>query len=243
MPRPSNLIPALALTAWMLMSAVDARGQDTLPSFSAVIRSGKVIVSWVNPYENVVQITVQRSTDSLQGFRSVTTIPDPRTPVNGYLDAKVPDTKQFYRLYVQLPAGKFYLTRSKRPVVDSSRSVRFELARNTRTGIRFTDGRSVEDSIVLGAEGDRNLYRPSERVFSNADGDVTLSFPDAGRKQYRIRFLLADGSTLLTVSNPKEPMLTLDKANFQRSGWYEFEVFENDAFLERNKVYIPRSRQ
>jgi hypothetical protein len=231
------------LTAGLVLSTLTASSQDTLPSFSAVIRSGKVIVSWVNPYENIVQITVQRSSDSLQGFRSILTIPDPRTPVNGYLDAKAPDTRQFYRLYVQLPGGRFYLTRSRRPFLDSSRTVRFELARNMKSGIRFTDGKSVEDSILLGVEPPPNLYKPSEFVFSDDEGNVSLAFPEAGRKKYRIQFQLPDGKPYLTLTNLKDPLLTLDKANFQKSGWYEFDVYEDDKFKERNKVFIPRGRQ
>ena len=231
------------LLAAFLLSTLRASAQDTLPSFSAVIRSGKVIVSWVNPYEDIVQITVQRSYDSLQGFRSILTIPDPRTPVNGYLDAKAPDTRQFYRLYVQRSGGRFYLTRSRRPFVDSSRSVRFELARNTKSGIRFTDGKSVEDSLFLGSEPSRNLYKPSDFVYSDDEGNVSLAFPEAGKRKYRIQFLLPDGKPYLNVANLKEPLLTLDKANFQRSGWYEFDVYEDEKFKERNKVFIPKGRQ
>lgn len=243
MKPPRSVNPATAWLACLMLICHGAAAQDTLPSFSAVIRSGKIIVSWVNPYEKVVQITIQRSTDSLQGFRSIVTIPDPNTAVNGYLDAKAPDTRQFYRLYVQLPAGRFYLTKSQRPFVDSSRSVRFELARNTKSGIRFTDGKSVEDSIRLDIQEPRNLYKPSERVYSDPDGNVTLDFPEAGKKKYRIVFLLNDGKPGMSLSNLKEPLLTLDKANFQRSGWHEFELYEDDTLKEKNKVFIPRSRQ
>jgi hypothetical protein len=231
-----------ALLTCLLVSCHTARSQDTLPSFSAIIRSGKVIVSWVNPYDDIVQITVQRSGDSLQGFRSILTIPDPKTPVNGYLDATAPDTRQFYRLYVQRSGGRFYLTKSRRPFVDSSRTVRFELAKNSKSGIRFTDGMSVEDSIRLGISQPLNLYKPSEFVFSDEDGNVSLAFPEAGRKKYRIQFLMPDGKPYFTVNHPKEPLLTLDKANFQKSGWYEFDVYEDETFKERNKVFIPRNR-
>lgn len=241
MTNAHTRIRTAALLALLLL-AETAASQDTLPSFSATIRSGKVIVSWVNPYEDIVQITVQRSYDSLKGFRSILTIPDPKTPVNGWLDAMAPDTRQFYRLYVQRGGGRFYLTAPRRPFVDSSRTVRFELARNTKSGIRFTDGISVDDSIRLGIEQPKNLYKPSEYVFSDPEGNVSLSFPEAGRKKYRIQFLMPDGKPYLTVDNLKEPMLTLDKANFQRSGWYEFDVYEDGNLKERNKVFIPRNR-
>jgi hypothetical protein len=43
----------------------------------ARIRSGKVIVSWVNPFKDVVLINIQRSTDSLRNFKTILTVADP----------------------------------------------------------------------------------------------------------------------------------------------------------------------
>ena len=96
-----------------------AVSQDTLPGLKVVNRSGKVIVSWVNPFRDVVLINIQRSPDSLKNFKTVLGVADPSAITNGYRDTKAPDMNQFYRLYVQQEAGKYFFTRSYRPVVDN----------------------------------------------------------------------------------------------------------------------------
>jgi len=98
-----------------------AFSQDTLPGIRVVNRSGKVIVGWVNPFRDVVLINVQRSPDSLKNFKTILGVPDPTALTNGFLDAKAPDKKQYYRLFVQQQGGKYFFTRSYQPVTDSGK--------------------------------------------------------------------------------------------------------------------------
>lgn len=99
--------------------ASPAHSQDTLPSFRAVIRSGKVVLSWVNLSSRVIQLTIQRSSDSLQGFKSIAPMPDPSLTENGFMDMRAPDTRQYYRIYVQESGGYFFTTPSRRAIPES----------------------------------------------------------------------------------------------------------------------------
>lgn len=104
---------------------VAARAQDTLPNFSVANQSGnRVIVSWTNPYgQNIRQISIQRSFDSLKNFRTILTVPDATTPQNGYADTKATNDHMFYRLYVLLDSnGRYLFSRSKRPAGSSAAS-------------------------------------------------------------------------------------------------------------------------
>lgn len=98
------------------------QGQDTLPKFS-LINAGKnrVIVGWTNTFQDIRQISIQRSLDSLTGYKTILTVPDPATPQNGYVDAKAPNDRMFYRLYIQLDKGVFLFSNAKRPVKDTTR--------------------------------------------------------------------------------------------------------------------------
>lgn len=98
--------------------ATPAVSQDTLPALRVVNRSGKVILSWVNPFRDVVLINIQRSGDSLKNFKTLQSVADPTAINNGYRDANPPDKKQFYRLYVQQEGSKYFFTGSYRPTVD-----------------------------------------------------------------------------------------------------------------------------
>ena len=97
--------------------------QDSLPAFSVVNKgNNRVVISWVNKFPQLKQISIQRSTDSLSNFKSLVTVPDPNNKQNGYLDSKAPNDKMFYRLYVLVDGANFIFTKSKRPANDSIRT-------------------------------------------------------------------------------------------------------------------------
>ena len=104
-----------------LFSSLILHAQDTLPGFSVVNKgNNRIVISWYNKYIQTRQISIQRSTDSLNNFKSILTVPDPMNRQNGYMDTKAPDGKVFYRLYILIEGSNFVFTKPKRPVADSS---------------------------------------------------------------------------------------------------------------------------
>ncbi|MEO5682108.1 MAG: hypothetical protein ABIQ88_05670 [Chitinophagaceae bacterium] len=100
-----------------------AAAQDTLPSFTLVNKgSNRIIISWTNPYTDIRQLTIQRSFDSTKNFKSILTLPDPNVPQNGYADTKATNEHMFYRVYILLDSGKYVFSKSKKPVLDTSRT-------------------------------------------------------------------------------------------------------------------------
>lgn len=100
------------------------RAQQVLPDFSVVTKGNKkVIVSWINQYPVVTQISIQRSKDSTRGFATILTVPDPTVQENGFVDSKAPDASQFYRLFIVQEGGKFLFTKSKKAFWDTVRVV------------------------------------------------------------------------------------------------------------------------
>ena len=96
-----------------------AKAQDTLPDFTASLKSGgKVLVSWRNGYPSVNQISIQRSTDSLRNFTTLLTVPDPQIPENGFVDSKPGSSKMYYRIFILFPNSKYMFTKSRRPVLE-----------------------------------------------------------------------------------------------------------------------------
>src|SRR5579859_3045051 len=106
----------ILLLSCFLSSVYNSNAQDTLPSFSATTRgNGKVIVSWRNQYQQVTQISIQRSSDSLKNFTTLLTVPDPHLPENGAVDNRAPHPNFYYRLFIVLDNGKYLFTHSQRP--------------------------------------------------------------------------------------------------------------------------------
>ena len=216
--------------------------QDTLPQFSVKNRFGKIIVSWVNGYPDLVQISIQRSTDSLKGYKTITTVPDATSITNGFLDSKAPALNSFYRLYVQQSGGKYFFTKPSRPVVDSSKTVKYEIAKNNQVVIK-RNGQGDSSISPPKVPELRPIYVPSSFVFTNPDGNVSIILPDAKTMNYTLKFYTEDDRPLFQMAKVKEDSLTLDKSNFIKSGWFKFELYENSVLKEKRKFFIPKDQR
>ena len=83
---------AIAFFTFILCSYT-VRSQDTLPDFTVVNRNGKVILSWVNDFPVIKQLSIQRSPDSLKGFKT-------------------------YKLYILLDNGNYMFSTAQKPHKD-----------------------------------------------------------------------------------------------------------------------------
>src|SRR5688572_4902316 len=82
--------------------------QDTLPRFSVRnVGNNRIIIGWVNNFEHIKQISIQRSHDSLTNYKTILTVPDPTTKHNGFVDLKAANDHMYYRLYLLLDKGYF----------------------------------------------------------------------------------------------------------------------------------------
>ena len=260
--------------------------QDTLPKFSLTERGDRVTISWVNPFQSLVQLNVQRSYDSLRNFSTVYSAPSPELPQNGYTELKPATNRIFYRIFYVLEGGSYFFTKAiratgttstitsttdtkdvaanrdltnsafntvipgdkrvvtikikdtvfRRLSVNSFRYFRDSILRVTKDTIY-----TINDSIIgVSPYIMIQAYRISAYVFINKDGFINIAVPLVNEKKYHIKFFEADGSLLFEITNVKESPLILDKANFIHSGWFQFELYEDNKLKERNKLYIPK---
>jgi len=76
----------LLITIFVLASLQNF-AQDTLPRFTVTTAgANRSIVGWVNTYGLVKQISVQRSFDSLNNFKTILSVADPNSRQNGFAD-------------------------------------------------------------------------------------------------------------------------------------------------------------
>ena len=120
MTAPCRLCTCLLLLCLLPGFYNGSHAQDTLPQFSVKdIGKDRYVISWVNNYPYTAQITIQRSFDSIRGYKSILTVPDPTAKLNGYADTKAINDHMFYRLYIQLENGHFLFTAAKKPSRDN----------------------------------------------------------------------------------------------------------------------------
>lgn len=84
------------------------------------------------------------------------------------------------------------------------------------------------------------VWKPSVYVYTNTNGYLTISLPDKDYQLYKIIFFDTEGNELYKINRVKEPSLVLDKANFKRSGWYNFELYKNTDLIEKNKFFLQK---
>jgi hypothetical protein len=133
---------ARAIAFFVLISySYTIRSQDTLPDFTVVNRNGKVILSWVNDFPVIKQLSIQRSPDSLKGFKTILTLPDPSSVTNGFLDNNAPDTSSFYKLYILLDNGNYMFSASQKPQKDLP-----PVAKKEKSGTNATAQPNAQDN-------------------------------------------------------------------------------------------------
>ncbi len=105
----------------ILFAGSTLSAQDTLPKFSLKhVGKNRIVVSWTNPFQDIRQLSIQRSSDSIKGFKTILTMADPTTPQNGYVDTKAPNGQQFYRLYIMREGGRYLFSSTKKPLNDTT---------------------------------------------------------------------------------------------------------------------------
>ncbi|WP_276501554.1 hypothetical protein [Terrimonas pollutisoli] len=223
------------------LAAAQGLAQDTLPKFSVKnVGNNRIVIGWVNTFETVRQISIQRSFDSTRNFKTILTVADPTLPENGFADTKANHDQMFYRLYIMLDKGAYLFSDSKRPVKDTV--VKKDAAVKTDLpGLAVI----ISDSVVIGPVAANNrpktdMFIPSKRVFTYKDGYVRVLLPDEDEKKYSIKFFTQENELLFELKEVKEKDFKIDKANFYHAGWFKFELYQDGELLEKNKFYIPK---
>lgn len=84
---------------------------------------------------------------------------------------------------------------------------------------------------------------PSKRIFTDKDNNVVAKIFNVKGNKYVIRFLTEDYKLLFEIKNPPDDYFIIEKVNFTRAGWYQFEIYKNEFLLEENKFYISNEER
>ena len=106
----------------MLLPCLNVSGQS-LPSFQVTAEKNSTTISWSAPTEKLSLLVIQKSLDSLNGFKSIASMPDPNTPVNGYVDKNNVDLNYYYRIFYAGSNGKYYFSDSKKAFLKISQPI------------------------------------------------------------------------------------------------------------------------
>lgn len=230
--------------------------QDTLPNFSLKnAGNNRIIIGWQNDFKDIKQISIQRSFDSLTGYKTILTVPDPTTPQNGYVDAKATNDHMFYRLYIMRDKGVFVFSAAKKPFKDTLKIVTAPVA--TADTIQMGDtfivakpfGVNLDkfpgtDSVAVPNVDNKPKpvgFLPSLYVYTYRDGSLRITLPQKEiMTKYSIKFFEEDGTFLFELKDIREKDFKMDKTNFYHAGWFRFELYEDGRLLEKNKFRLDK---
>lgn len=91
---------------------------QTLPSFKATVKGPSTVISWNVSEEKLTLLVIQKSIDSLNGFKSIASMPDPNTSSNGFVDKNNKDLNFYYRIFYAGVDGKYFFTESKKAQIE-----------------------------------------------------------------------------------------------------------------------------
>ncbi len=228
------------------LSGTVLQAQDTLPNFLLKnAGNDRILIGWVNTFSDVKQISIQRSFDSLTGYKSIMTVPDPTSIQNGYVDAKAINDHMFYRIYIQLGQGRYLFSKAKKPVKDTLQSTRvMDSIKKANPFFVKIDSLLGKDPKTINGVTVKNGpigFTPSLYVFTNRDGYVKINLPDDEKpKKYSIKFFEDDETFLFELKEIKEKSFKLDKTNFYHAGWFRFELYEDGKLIEKYKFYLDK---
>jgi len=255
----------LLLLLFAAATLFEVAAQEALPGFR-VRNAGnnRIVIGWINPFQNIAQISIQRSADSLGIYKTIISLADPKSVQNGFTDTKAPNDRMFYRIFYAMEGGTYYFTKAKRPDTTKLRSPALAVAPRLVIGARdipykykdsiFVRNRdtllivnrdtlrvTAKDTVVVKATLPKEVKKPewipSKRIFSGLDGNVLIRLPDAPGREYSIKFY-DNTELILEIPSLSEKELTLDKANFHHSGWFFFELYDDKRLVERNKFFL-----
>lgn len=217
----------LFLLSGIIITGIKA--QERLPEFSVYkVGNKRVVIAWTHNYQGVKQISIQRSTDTLNYFKTIGTLPDPTLQENGFADATAPNDSMFYRIFVMFEGGKYISTASKRPTVDSA-----GLADAYNNGNKANTVVNVNPNFIPSG------FVPSTYVFTSPDRYVRIELP-LDKRKYDIKFFGEDGHPLFELTDIKEKRFKLDRSYFTSAGYIHFDLYADGKLLEKNRVFLPK---
>lgn len=201
--------------------------QEQLPDFSVYkVGGGRVVISWTHNYKDIKQISIQRSHDKNNYFKTIATMPDPTIMQNGLSDTKAPNDSMFYRIFVMTEGGRFFTTKVKQAAVDT-------------LGLAGAYASTDNSQINLNTNFLPSGFVQSKYIFTSPDRYVRVELPFDART-YDIKFFTEFNQPLFELMNIKERRFKLDRSYFISAGYINFELYADGKLLEKYKLFLPK---
>ena len=77
-------------------------------------------------------------------------------------------------------------------------------------------------------------------VRRNANGDLVITVPQNSAGRYKIRFFDEYGRLLFEIRQIRDPLLIVEKYNFEHAGQFVYELYRDAVLIERMSFSIRK---
>ncbi len=113
---------------------------------------------------------------------------------------------------------------------------RDSVAYNTKDTLFLKSG----DTLLIRPYIAKEYFQPSRYVFTEREGNIRISLPEASTKKYSVKFFEENNTEVFEIKHIQEPFLIVDKTNFIHSGWFSFELYEDGKLKEKHRLFVPK---
>jgi hypothetical protein len=211
-----------------------------LPKIEVVTAVGKNIVSWVNPYNGLHSIKVQRSADSTKGYKDIGVLTKPKKGTNVYSDDQPLKGKNFYQVIVVFNPEVEWPSSRKGIFVDSNSIKNSMTVDPTKAGNAASDS-ALKANPTLALEEVKPVFTftPSLHVYTNSySGHVNIVLENTNTKKYSVVFFGNDKKEAFRIGKIKQNSTVVDKYNFNGKGTFSFSLLEDGNEVEKGFLNI-----
>jgi hypothetical protein len=224
----------------IILISASAAAFAQLPKIEVVHASGKNVISWINTYQGLESIDIQRSTDSTKGFITIGNLKKPAKGANSWSDPMPVAGKSFYQLIINFNPEVNWPSNRKSIVLDSAtlaigKNLTIEKAKEAAV-----EKAKVESPGLIKEEiKPAFTFTPSVHVYTNPyTGHVNISLENTLSKRYSVAFYMPDKSVAFKIDRISIDHLVVDKRNFNGKGVFAFALMENGVEVEKGFVSI-----
>jgi hypothetical protein len=228
--------------------------QPQLPEVIGAAQHGLTLISWTAQFDGIKSIAVQRSSDSVYNFTTIGYVKNTKKGPQGFVDGHPMPGKNYYRLYIAFSSDLTWFSNRLRVEVDSAQILAAGIippndslqklvprAISALSGLKFdsTTGSLLGNIKLPTLVPNTPEIVPSIYVFTNPfNGHINIELPDVKTKAYDIRFFDNAEKMILEIPRVNESPVILDKRNFQRKGYFHFEILRDREKWEKGIIVV-----
>jgi hypothetical protein len=234
----NKIIVCFAFVFCVLFQINKANAQ--LPKIEVVTAVGRNIVSWVNPYNDLFAIRVQRSNDSSKNYIDIGTLKKPKKGSNVFSDDVPLKGKNFYQVIVVFNPDVEWPSMRKGIYLDDA-SIAKSMTVDSATAGNAAKNKALEANPTLALEEVKPVFTftPSNHVYTNSyTGHINIVLENTISKRYSLQFFGTDKKEAFRLDRISHDSVVLDKHNFNGKGTFSFVLLEDGKEIEKGFVNV-----